>query len=362
MPISSPSEISREVDQALLYIGGSSLLLLLGVTGAMLYFIFRFNRKSTKTTSQIEGHTVLEVTWIVLPTILVTWFFFVALEGFAMMRNVPEDAMVVEVTGQQWVWTFNYPEEGISSTEMVVPVNTPVRCNITAPPEDVLHSFYLPDFRVKEDAVPGKDTYLWFESERTGVFNVFCAEFCGKDHARMITTLRVVTQEEYDDWVKDTTLKKYEPLEYAAVTDPNLPRFDELGIDGEMLYKNLCASCHGEQGDGSGLPGLARDFTTLKDWKFGGKVTEIYTTLTEGIGGSQMRAFPNLSPWEKVALAHKVRSFLGDKAPATTEADYQALVEKYGLDKITGPGETIPVEDAIEKLLEESGAGSAAGS
>lgn len=357
MPIASPSEISREVDRAFFLIGGVGVLLLLGITAAMIFFVLKYRRERVTHTAQIEGHLLLEITWIVIPTIIVVWFFFVGYRGFGMMRAVPEDAMEVRVTGRQWSWSFYYPDEKVSAAEMVVPVNTPVKVSLTAPPNDVLHSFYIPDFRVKEDVIPGRDTYLWFTSERTGVFNVFCAEFCGKDHAKMITKLRVVSEEEYRDWLRAMIMKRFKPLEYQAVIDPQHPAFgpEDLNIDAKTLYATYCASCHGVNGDGSGLPGLARSFLTDQNWKRSPKVTDIYRTLMEGIDGTQMRAYPDFTPWEKMALAHHVRSFQATPPPADTEEDFNALVAAYELDKIQGPKERIAIEAAMEILLREAG-------
>ena len=350
------SDITREVDQAMLVLCITSLILLAGITIAMIVFAIRYRRGQARTTVQIEGHKWLEVTWIVIPTIIVTWLFFVGYKGFAMMRDVPPGAMVVEVTGKQWVWSFHYPEEKIDTSEMVVPVGVPVKVELTAPENDVVHSFYIPDFRVKEDAVPGKDSYLWFETERVGTYNIFCAEFCGKDHSKMISFLRVVTQPEYDDWIRAQRARRYQPLVFEAILDPRHEMFgpDALGIDAPVLFKIFCMSCHGEAGDGSGLPGVARDFRDPGNWKRSTKVVDIYRTLSEGIDDTQMRAYPNLTPWERVALAHYVRGFLPEKPPNDTPEDYASLVREYELDKVQAPGERMSIERAMEILDREA--------
>ena len=255
------SEIAREVDRALWLIGGVSVVLLAGITLAMVVFSIKFRRGKSPRAPQIEGHKWLEVAWIVIPTIIVTWLFFVGYKGFALMRNVPPDAMVVEVTGKQWMWSFHYPEEKLDTAEMVVPVGKPVKVELTSPRDDVVHSFFIPDFRVKEDAVPGRQSYLWFEAEREGDYNIFCAEFCGKDHSQMLSVLRVVGQREYDEWVTAQRMKRYEPLVFEAVVDRQHEKFGKggLNIDDEALFKTYCRSCHGSAGDGSGLPDVARN-------------------------------------------------------------------------------------------------------
>ena len=172
----------------------------------------------------------------------------------------------------------------------------------------------------------------------------------------MMSWLKVVSREEYDQWVKDQQLKKFRPLEMEAVTNSQHPGFggDQLNIDAEAIYRAFCASCHGVVGDGSGLPGEARNFTSLKNWKRSAKVTDIYRTLTEGIEGTRMRAYPNLTPWERVALGHYVRAFSKEPLPEDTPEDYQGLVDEYGLDKVQAPHETISIEEAMEILVREA--------
>ena len=355
MPLAT-SDITREVDRAFALIGGVSLFLLAGITIAMLMIVIRYRRSRAETAAQFEGHKWLEVAWIVIPTMIVTWMFFIGYRGFALMREVPEGAMVVDVVGKQWMWAFSYPEEKIDTSEMVVPVNTPVRVNLTAPVGDVIHSFFIPEFRVKEDAIPGQTTYLWFEAEREGTYNILCAEFCGKDHSQMLALLKVVSPDAYLKWIEDQRLRKYEPLVFEAVINPEHPTYGEdgLNIDTRVLYQTFCRSCHGAEGDGSGLPGEARDFNAAEGWKRSSKVTDIYRTLTEGVADSQMRAFPNLTPWERVGVAHYARSLMKKKPPEDTRDDYAALVEEYGLDKVQKPRATIPIERAMEILSEEA--------
>jgi cytochrome c oxidase subunit 2 len=348
------SDITREVDRAFLLIGGVSLLLLIGITVAMVVFAVKFRRSRRRKTSQVSGNTVLEITWTVIPTLIVIWMFFVGYRGFELMGRVPDDHMVVHVTGKQWVWTFHYPEERVDASEMVVPVDKAVLVKLTAPPEDVIHSFYIPAFRTKEDALPGRESTMWFKPEREGTYSILCAEFCGKDHSQMTAWLKVVSREVYDQWIQDQQLKKFRPLEWDAIANPDSPGFQELNIDARVVYEGMCASCHGTAGDGSGLPGEARSFASLEDWKRGPKVTDIYRTLTDGIEGSRMRAFPNLTPWERVAVAHYVRAFSKEPLPQDTREDYDALVEEYGLDKIQTPKDTIPIERAMELLINET--------
>jgi len=355
------SEIARDVDRSLWLIGGVCIFLLTGITVAMLILVARYHRGRRKTTVQVGGNKLLEAVWITLPTIIVIWMFYVGYGSYSLIREVPAQGLVVQVTGRQWAWSFHYPAEGIDSDRMVVPVGTDIKCELEAPPEEVLHGFFIPDLRVKQDVVPNRTTELWFRADRPGVHDIFCTVFCGMDHSQMRTTLTVVSPEEYQEWIRDQVVMKYQPVVFEAATDPKLLKFAELGIDGGRLYDTFCASCHGKTGDGSGLPREARDFRILTGWKRSPKVTDIYRTLTTGIEGTRMRAYPNFSPWERLAVAHHVRSFLGDQTPKDSRQDYDALVAEYGLDKIQPPKKPIPIERAMEILVREAAATRPAG-
>ena len=163
MLLAQASELARDVDRTFWIAGAVTLALLLLVTGLMVAFAVRYRRSRSRTVSQTTHHTVLEITWIVLPTIIVCWMFTIGVEPFARQRDVPEGAYVVQVTGRQWAWSFHYPDANVDSTELIVPLNVAVKLELTSAPSDVIHGFYIPDFRVKEDALPGQQTYLWFK-------------------------------------------------------------------------------------------------------------------------------------------------------------------------------------------------------
>ena len=295
---------------------------------------------------------MLEVTWIIIPTLLVIGMFFKGYKGFKMMRDVPEGAMVVKVEARQWFWTFNYPEAEISSDRLFVPVGTPVKVELWAAEDDVVHSFYLPAFRVKEDCVPGKETYMWFQADNIGTYNIFCAEYCGRDHSAMITTLEVLSEADYGEWVAMMIAKKNKPVIIEKAMDPAAEEI--VACDGPALYATYCASCHGPEGRG-GLVEGARDFAASDGWKRSPKVTDIYRTLSEGIEGTQMRAFVNISGWDRFALAHHVRRFNPEANTARSgEEEILQLVEDYRLGQEIGPAVTIPVEKAMELIAEEA--------
>ncbi|MHA2609412.1 MAG: cytochrome c oxidase subunit II [bacterium JZ-2024 1] len=189
--------LQQMVDRNFLFILGVASLLLLLITVLMVYFTIRFSRRRNPTPEDIEGNAFLEWTWTIMPLIIVLAMFFSGWSGFKKLRTAPPDALVVHVNAIQWAWSFEY-ENGIISDVLKVPVNKPVKLILTS--QDVIHSFYVPAFRIKEDALPGKETYLWFEATEPGTYTVFCAEYCGLNHAFMQTKVEVLPQEEFFQW------------------------------------------------------------------------------------------------------------------------------------------------------------------
>lgn len=196
---------AHEVDSAFWFISTVSALMLIGITAAMLYMLYRYHHKRNTETKDIEGDLRLEITWTIIPTVIVMIMFAYGVVGFNAMRNIPEDAMVINVVGQQWKWSFEYEngarvavDKGVP--EFFVPLNKPVAFHMNS--VDVLHSFYLRAFRVKEDVVPGRETRMWVFPDALGSFDVQCAEYCGLSHWDMFATMTVLSQEEFDTWYK----------------------------------------------------------------------------------------------------------------------------------------------------------------
>lgn len=223
------------VDRAFVLILGFAIVTLLMITAVMVYFIFRYNRKRHPEAADIEGSVWLETLWTVIPTLIVMLMFYFGWSGFKALRTVPEGAMEVSVKARMWSWVFEYPN-GVVSNQLYVPVNEPVRLNITS--EDVLHSLYVPAFRIKMDCVPGMNTYAWFRADRTGVYDILCAEYCGLRHAYMLSKVHVLETDEYQAW-----LEKESGTEQLAA--------------GQAVYERLgCADCHAMDGSAVIAPAL----------------------------------------------------------------------------------------------------------
>jgi len=192
------SSYSGLVDRAFVFILGTSVLMLVGLTATMIWFLVRYRRSKNPKPAQIKDNYTLETLWTVLPTILVVVMFYYGWAGFKVMRTIPEDAMEVTVHAQKWSWMFEYAD-GRTSPELVVPTGRPVALHLES--SDVIHSFYVPAFRLKEDCVPGRHNRAWFQATKDGEYNVFCAEYCGDRHSAMLTKVKSIPAREFDEWM-----------------------------------------------------------------------------------------------------------------------------------------------------------------
>ena len=221
------SNFTEGVDLAFKVIFGISLFFLVGITTVMLYFVFRYSRKRHPHAVQIKDNNILEITWITIPLILVLLMFYYGYVAFSPERNVPKDAIPITVIGKMWVWNFEY-EGGKQSPILVVPINKAVKLNLRS--EDVIHSLYIPAFRIKEDVVPGKKNYMWFIAQQLGDYDVLCTVYCGLRHSYMETKTRVVTEAEYAAFLNALPEKSNEPEGLV------------------ILKKNACTGCHSIDG------------------------------------------------------------------------------------------------------------------
>lgn len=233
------SEIAESVDTLFYVILWGSIFLFIGIVFFTLFFIFKYRRtqKRQEATGQLTHSLPLELSWTIIPLMLLLGVFYWGFKDYLYLVIPPADATEIRVTGKKWFWSFEYPEQGIVSVgELVVPVNKPVKFIMNS--TDVLHSFYLPNFRIKKDCVPNHYSRIYIHPTRTGTFQIFCTEYCGDAHSNMMAILKVVSQEEYDEFLSSSS------------EDDDIP----LAQLGEKLYvKNACNSCHSI--DGSRLVG-----------------------------------------------------------------------------------------------------------
>lgn len=246
----NPSALTvQAVDPVFLYIFGISVVMLLGITVTMIYFVVRYRRpRHPRPEASPHYSILLETLWTVVPTLIVLTMFWYGWQGYTTLRDVPADALEVQVTGRKWSWLFEYPN-GRTSDRLVVPVDKPVVVDITS--EDVIHSFYIPAFRIKKDAVPGMHTHAWFQAPAAGSYDAFCTEYCGVGHSSMITTVEAVPEHEFEEWYRGESPE------------------EERAEGRRLLAQYGCTGCHSLDGStmvGPTFKGLfGREVTVVTD-------------------------------------------------------------------------------------------------
>lgn len=220
------STFAKEVDDVYMYILYLSLFFFVLIVAAMVYCAFKFRRRpGYEGDSRALHSNALEITWTIIPTLLVIWIFARGTSGYLTMMRPPVDTIDVNVTARKWAWTFQYPNGAISN-ELHIPVNQAARMRMRS--EDVLHALFVPAFRCKADIVPGRVTNMWFEPILEGTYDLFCAEYCGDEHSNMITKCVVHSEEGYQKWLKEAAKAPIEPVAH-----------------GKWLYERVgCKSCH----------------------------------------------------------------------------------------------------------------------
>ncbi|MEE4287097.1 MAG: cytochrome c oxidase subunit II [Mariniphaga sp.] len=255
--ITQASNFVKGVDTTFLVILGISFFFLIFLTVLMLVFIYKYNRKRNPKATQIEGSTKLEIVWTVIPLLLTLLMFYFGWAGYKPMTKVPDNAMEVTVYGRMWNFMFEY-ENGKRTDTLYLPKDQPVKLNLVA--MDVLHSLYIPAFRVKQDMVPGKENnFMWFEPQKEGIFELYCAEYCGLQHSYMYSYVKVMEDTAFQSWMVDTTL--------VATTDIESPT-----ATGRRIMQNIgCFACHSIDGTKlvgpsfKGIWGATHTVTTGRD-------------------------------------------------------------------------------------------------
>ncbi len=228
---------AAEYDWLYYFVYWASLLLFVGVIGVMLYFVFRYHKSRNPKPTPTRPNTALELFWTFSPLILLVVLFHWGFQSYVKGSVAPSEAIEVRVRAKQWLWEFEYPNGYREIGVLRVPVKKPVRLIMSS--DDVLHSFYIPVFRQKKDVIPGSYSTLWFEADRKGEAQVYCAEYCGTSHSGMLAKINVVSEAEYEKFLAEGA----GPPEGASPAEW-----------GEQLYaQNNCNTCHSL--DGSKLVG-----------------------------------------------------------------------------------------------------------
>ena len=287
IPFGAASPIAGEVDSVYIFITTIAVIFFIITQGLLIYFAVKYRRRKGQPdaeTPDIRTNRVLEGIWVAIPTALVMAIFAYGYKVFEDIRTPLPGAAEIGVVGKQWLWEFKYPDGRTAINELRVPVGEPVQLTMTS--KDVIHGFFIPDFRIKQDVLPGRYTYLWLKPEKVGTYNVFCSQYCGTGHSNMLAKLIVMPQAEYQAWVTEQleTQKKAMPP-----TERGKALVDRLG----------CLACHSIDGTikvGPSYKGLYGSRVTLAD---GSQVTADDNYIRESIlvpSAKIVKGFPNVMP------------------------------------------------------------------
>jgi cytochrome c oxidase subunit II len=250
------------------------------VVGAMIYFAVKYrNRPGHKAVYETGSH-LLEAIWIGVPTVLLLIIFGWGYHVYREMKQAPSDAYEIKVVGKQWLWTFLYDNGTTTVGELYVPVNKPVKLLMTS--QDVLHGFFIPNFRVKQDVVPGMYSSVWFEATVPGKHQVFCTEYCGTSHSGMLAQVIALEDKDWNDWLRGKKIAidkipnaNRDPNETAAADTTTISQASatnapvSLVDQGKVIYNKMaCATCHSTDGAtkaGPTFKGLFGSKVTLTD-------------------------------------------------------------------------------------------------
>ncbi|MBL1149615.1 MAG: cytochrome c oxidase subunit 2 [Fimbriimonadales bacterium] len=235
------SEFAPQIDFLYLLLVALTAFFTLGIKAVIIYFIvkYRQGKKADRSNPQ-HHHTKLELTWTILPTLMLVPIFWWNAELFINMYepldvSKARNSLEIYVVGKQWMWHLQHPTGQRENNELHIPVGRPIKLTMIA--QDVLHSFYVPAFRVKKDVVPGRYTTQWFVPTKVGKYHLFCAEYCGTKHSEMGGYVYVMEPEDYEKWLED-----------ARWGMGNFRSAETMEAAGKRLFTELkCVDCHGEK-------------------------------------------------------------------------------------------------------------------
>ena len=345
------TQVSRDVFELHMLIFYICVAIGAVVFSVMFYSLFRYTKKRNPNPSTFHESTKLELAWTVVPFLILIAMAVPASKTLTEIYDDEEGEINIQVVGYQWKWEYKYLEDDINffsnlSTDqdeiynlvpkgenyllevdepLIIPVDTRVRFLITA--NDVIHSWWVPDFAIKQDAIPGFINTAWTRAEETGIYRGNCTELCGKNHGFMPVVVKVVEKDEYNNWV---LAKKEEAIKLAELTEKEWS-LAELTERGEGVYQKNCVACHQMSGEGIPpiFPALAGSDIVMFDKD---RNVEI---LMEGVQGAAMQSFANqLSEVDMAAVITYTRQAWGNAENGDGEYVVPSDIVEYKKPKI----------------------------
>ena len=337
---SPATPIARQIESLHDLIFWICVVIFIGVFGTMFYSLFKHRKSVGHQAVQFHENTAVEIIWTVIPFLILLFMAFPATKTVLAMKDATAPDMTIKVTGYQWKWHYDYLDDGFGfysnlktpyrqihgeepkgehyllevDNPLVVPVDTKVRVLVTA--NDVIHSWWVPAFGVKQDAIPGFVRDSWFRAEKVGVYRGQCAELCGKEHGFMPVVVEVKSKDDYAKWLAEQKQKLG-----AGAQDANKV-FDlkDLVAHGEQVFTANCAACHQANGTGNtalGAPALVGDKVVLGPEQH--QIDVVLNGQTNGVvqkapTGGKMPSWAHLSDVDIASVITYTRNAWGNKA------------------------------------------------
>lgn len=283
------STVAKDIDTLYNFIFWFSIVIFVVVVGTTCYFVWRYrrSRNDPEKTAYITGHTLLESTTAAILFVAVMVMFYWGWVKYEKLITAPSNSLEINVIGKQWLWEFEYTNGRKMINEIVVPKGKPVKLLMTS--ADVLHSFYVPNFRIKQDVVPKAYTTVWFNATQTGDHKVFCAEYCGTAHSKMMAVVKVVEAQDYERWQVTWEFEQKLSMSEAQAALPVTDAASEVSVAsmaerGKKIFGGKgCVACHSVTGQAVIGPAVNGIFGKEEELTDGTKVTVDENYLRESL-------------------------------------------------------------------------------
>ncbi|WP_083239690.1 cytochrome c oxidase subunit II [Vibrio scophthalmi] len=317
------------------------------VFGAMFYSIFKHRKSKGAVAAHFHESTKVEIIWTVIPIIILIAMAIPATKTLVAMEDTTQSDLTVKITGSQWKWHYSYFGEEVEffsllatsqkqidgieakgahyllevDNPLVLPINRKIRFLMTS--DDVIHSWWVPDFAVKKDTIPGFINEAWTRIDKPGVYRGQCAELCGRAHGFMPIVVHAMEEDDYDAWLADQKVQLALAKEQAAQALGSVLTLEELMLEGEQIYVERCAVCH--QANGEGIPGA---FPAIKGSAVvTGDLDAHISTIVNGVAGTAMQSFSNQLTEQEIAavITYQRNGFENNTGDVVQAADINAF-------------------------------------
>ena len=296
------STIAPQIDALFYFLTAVTAFFTIGIFIAILYLGLKYRRRPGVKPQKVETSTQLEIAWTVIPLVLCIFMFGWAAKLYVQMETPPKDAMEISVIGKQWMWKVQHPEGMREINTLHVPVGRAIKLTMTS--QDVIHSFYVPAFRTKQDVVPGRYVTEWFTPTKVGEYHLFCAEYCGAQHSGMIGSVIVMEPADYQAWLSGS--------------NADIP----IVLAGEKLFAaKQCNTCHGQR-----APTLAGLYNSRVELNGGSTVIADEDYIRESIlqpNAKMVKGYPPIMPTFQGQLSKEeiteLIAYIKSLKPATSQ-------------------------------------------